>query len=199
MFLIAKQNQALEVPFGHLLDEPLSAPIPPSQRYAFVVARSEVVAGKPPGRELSIRHVVDLALDRELLMSRAGTDELAVELNRKLPPVWPGESPIKLKLESLENPDWFLVTVPSRFHNRLHRFPFEDGFFVCPVPDCIGTPRLLATAHGMQVAPGARSFVIESTCEAGHHWQCVFYEDGQVTLISVVRLKRIADLKQRIR
>ncbi len=197
MFLMAKQNHALEVLFGYLVQVASKTSIPDGG-YRFVLAKSEVTTQKTPGGELSVREVVDLALDRELLMSRVGASELTTLLNQRLPPVWPGDSPIKLHLEASERSNRYLVTVPIRFHNRLHRFPFDDGFYVCPVPNCTGTPRLLATVHGIQIAAGARSFMIENACDAGHHWQCVFFEDAQVTSVSVVRLKRMPDLKQRI-
>lgn len=197
MFLMTKQNQILEVLFGCIVDSAFRATMQLSP-YAFVLTKSELTDQKT-GRELSLREVLDLALDRVLLMSRVGACELVMLLNQKLPPVWPGESPIRFQLEASQESTRYVVTVPIRFHNRLHRFPFDDGFYVCPVPNCTGTPRLLATVHGIQASVGAKSFILENACDAGHHWQCVFCEDAQVTSVSVVRLKRMPDLIQRTR
>ncbi len=71
MFLMAKQNHALEVFFGYLV-EVISRTSPPSGRYRFVLAKFEVTTQKTSGGELSVREVVDLALDRAILMSRVG-------------------------------------------------------------------------------------------------------------------------------
>jgi hypothetical protein len=190
MFLTEKQNQALDVPFGYRLDALPFATRLTSGGSAYVLAESEAAARKLARCELTVRQVLDLGLDGDLLMSKVGTHELAVRLNQKLPPVWPGESPIDLALESRESPDWFLVTVPSKFHHRLHRFPFEDGFFVCPVPHCTGSPRFLGTIHGVRSAGGSRYFIFDNSCDAGHRWQCVFCEGDQVTSVSIVRMKQ---------
>ena len=61
-------------------------------------------------------------------MSELGAARLRAALNSRLPPIWPGEPPIRLELVRAGCSNCFAVTVPTRFHNRLHRFPFEDGF-----------------------------------------------------------------------
>jgi hypothetical protein len=136
-----------------------------------------------------LRQVLDIALDHALLMSPDGAHELETALNRYLPPVWPGETPIKIELNHTENPCCLGVTVAPRFQNRLHRFPFEDGFLLCPVPHCTRPPNLVGTLHGISDASGQPSSLIEYTCDAGHHWQCIFRHEDDVNTVSVVRIK----------
>lgn len=68
---------------------------------------------------LTLRRVLDAALDRTLLMSESGAIRLRDALNSRLPPVWPGEPPFQLELARAGGPDCFAVTVPPSFHNRL--------------------------------------------------------------------------------
>lgn len=162
------------------------------QAYTYVSPVSAVTAQKRlKGNALTLREVLDLALDQELFMSAAGATRLREALASRLPPIWPGELGVQLDLSHADSPDCFTVTVPSRFHNRLHRFPFEDGFLVCPVPDCTGKPKLRGTLHLREGAKGQPSCILEHACDAGHHWQCIFQEEESVTAISVIRLKRI--------
>jgi len=168
----------------------------PSKTFAWASSTLAVNVGdRERIQPLSVRQALDLALDRELLMSELGAARLRAALNSRLPPIWPGEPPIQLELVRAGCSNCFAVTVPPRFHNRLHRFPFEDGFLVCPVPDCTGAPSLQAVLYRHEQAKGGITCILEHTCDAGHHWQSLFSDDSQVTAISVVRLKRINTLK----
>ncbi len=146
----------------------------------------EALSERKKGSGHTLRELVDLALDRQLVMAPGEAKELEATLNRHLPPVWPGDSPIRFDFESTDNPSACRVIVPNRFHNRLHRFPFVDGFLVCPVPDCTGTPKLRGMLYG---AGEGASYVMEHNCDHGHHWQCIFQAEADLTRISVVRLQ----------
>ncbi len=99
MFLTEKQSNVLEVLFGRTVESASMASMQVRDE-AFVLAKSELANQKVPGRHLSLREVLDLGLDRVLLMSRVGAFELITLLNQKLPPVWPGEASVELQLET---------------------------------------------------------------------------------------------------
>jgi hypothetical protein len=179
MSLSEKQAIQLNIPFGYALER-ISYHSPAG-------AWGPLVPMNGKGRKLSLREVLDLALDQELALSQIGAKELQLLLNQKLPPVWPGESPIQFDVRPTQHQDACQIVIPERFHNRLHRFPFVDGFLVCPVPECTEVPRLRGIVYSSR--PAANSYVMEHICDAGHHWQTQFLDEEELTRISIIRLR----------
>lgn len=179
MFLSEKQAIQLNIPFGFAVEK-ISTGGSAHLRRAFVRTDGS-------GENLTLREVIDLALDQELAMSRPGAKELQITLNRQLPPVWPGDSPIQFEFRPTEQQDCYQVVVPNRFHNRFHRFPFVDGFLVCPMPECTEVPRLQGIAYSSGSATNC--YLMEHICDADHHWQTQFLDEDELTRISVIRLR----------
>jgi hypothetical protein len=187
MFLSEKQASRLRIPL-HFEVRLVRIPFLQVARPEFGTSSAASCSRNQGQSRGTLRNLIDLALDRQLAMRMNDARRLQEALNRNLPPVWPGESLIAFEFQPTELRHYYQVVVPNSFHNRLHRFPFIEGFLVCPVPECNKTPSLHGTVCGTSNVGEGASCLIEYSCGIGHHWQCALRNSEGVTCVDVVRL-----------